>query len=489
MQSSMDRQKLIRNGLAAGVVLAGMGLALGYVRHLTRVDPFVKFNKSGSAAERLATMKDVDMRQYHGGELVGSAHVGELGMRSDRQTFDLNNVVDGVIYTKDGRLEFTAPKATWNASSLQLAVDDGGTVSNKDFDLRAPSFSVDQNQGVINVPKEIRGRFFGGRISAGSLVYNMRTGMGRTGAVTWVGKPNLQQEEVSTPTKWTFQSAGATFHKGEMETWENARATDGEVIVQGDKIERNTKTDVITATGNCLYFSAKSDLACDKVVVYRKEKRAVLSGNVRMLIKPKDEMTREVKVNEGEIPPFRPVVPESVAATGNALNESPDEKKLDEEVRSGETTRKYPTAVLATNVEYWYGKGKRRAIVTGSPQASQQLAGSRWRKAWANKVLYDGEAETLRMVSTEGKKDVRMKTSIGDDLTASWFEFSTKEGDDSWKGFGMSGDVMADDEDLPKSDKPAPADTGAKPETPPTTPPTKDPNPPAPSGGGTTGGG
>ena len=121
-------------------------------------------------------------------------------------------------------------------------------------------------------------------------------------------------------------------------------------------------------------------MACDKVVVYRKDKRAVLSGNVRMLIKPKDEMEKQVKADRGEIPVFHPQVPAEVAASAPLQGQSQEDKDLDEEVRSGKTTRKYPTVVLATNIEYWYAKGNRHAIITGNPQATQSLAENRWRR-------------------------------------------------------------------------------------------------------------
>lgn len=479
----MDRQRLIRNGLIGVVVLAGVTVSLGYARHLMRVDPFAKFDRRQPGPKDVfARMNDVDMRQYKAGQLIGQAHVGELAMRNDRETFDLTNVYDGVLYTDEGKIDFRADEATWDAGKLQLAVNSGAHVANKDFDLRVPSFTVDQRSGKLQIKREIRGKFFGGQIGAIGLQYDLNSGTGKVGPSTWVGKVNMKQDtgQAGPPTKWSFKSGGLTFYKNNLEIWQNSQATDGEVVVQGDEITRNTKTDVITATGNCLYFSAKANVACDKVVVYRKEKRAVLSGSVRMLIKPKDSMERKLVVGSGEIPPFRPVVPDGVAAQGGS-SESAEDKALDDEIRSGKTIRKYPVAILATHVDYWYGKGSRHAIVTGSPQASQQLAGTRWRKAWADKVLYDGEKETLRMVSSEGKDDVRVKSSKGDDITADWFEFSTKEGDDGWSGSRMKGDVMADeDEDLkdakgetPKTDNVLPPPDKKDDGKPPVTPPVK----------------
>ena len=101
----MDRQKLIRNGLLVGIVLAGIGLSFGYVRHLVRGDPFSRFGKvSPGSGSVMATMRDVDMRHYHKDQLIGQAHVGEVDLMSDRQTFNLERVYNGVLYTDQGKI-------------------------------------------------------------------------------------------------------------------------------------------------------------------------------------------------------------------------------------------------------------------------------------------------------------------------------------------------------------------------------------------------
>jgi hypothetical protein len=152
-------------------------------------------------------------------------------------------------------------------------------------------------------------------------------------------------------------------------------------------------------------------------------------------------------VDTGEIPPFRPNLPEHMVANAPAPSQSSDEKALDDEVRSGKTTRTYPTVILGSTVEYWYSKGNRHAVVSGSPQATQQLAGTRWRKVWATRARYDGEANSVLLESAEKKPDVRMKNSQGDDLLARSFTFSTEEGNDDWSAQDLQGTVTADNQE------------------------------------------
>ena len=467
----MDKQRLTRNATFSGLCIAGVGLAIGYGNHLLHSDPFSRFSHNAPPPQSiLAKLNNVDIVQYHKDQLVGSAHVGELDIRQDQQTYDLSKVYNGVLATDQGVVKFNADSATWDAGRLYLTVNSGAQVANKDFDLTVPSFTLDQSSGMLSVPREIRGRFFGGEITAKKFLYNVNTKDGSVGPAMWTGKPNLQDEGTDNNTKWTFNANGAVFSHNGIETWHNATATDGDVIVQAPVIERNKKTDVITATGGCLYWSKKADMACDQVVVYRQEKRAVLTGNVRMLVKPKDEMEKEVKADTGEIPVFHPEVPGSVVASNPAQGESQEDKDLDDEVRSGKTTRKYPSVILSNEVEYWYAKGNRHANITGSPQASQILANGRWRKVWATSGYYDGEKDTI-LLKRGDKQEVEMKDSIGDDILATDFLFSTQEDNEDWSGDGMHGYVIGEGtDDTDKSGAPTPTTgTGGVNPPPPTT--------------------
>ena len=71
---------------------------------------------------------------------------------------------------------------------------------------------------------------------------------------------------------------------------------DGDSIVTAPEVERNTKTDVVTCEGPVKYWSAKANLVCDHMVIYRKEKRAVLTGSVVMYVKPEDKQELDEKM-------------------------------------------------------------------------------------------------------------------------------------------------------------------------------------------------
>jgi hypothetical protein len=245
------------------------------------------------------------------------------------------------------------------------------------------------------------------------------------------------------------------------------------------------------------YFSAKADIVSDDCVIYRKEKRAVLTGHVLMYVKPKKDEDEKPKVEP--LPPFQPQTPEE--AIGKPPEKVTDEEKQKaNEIRDNKSVRDFPAIVVSEKTEYWYAKGARRAVITGSPQARQELSNSRWRLIWTNVGYYDGERETLKMVSSKSKHDTRMKNSLGDDVTAEWMLVSTKEDDDSMKGHDFAGSLVnLENEDVP-TDKPktptsAPAKStppvgspGTTPSgtTPPgTTPPgSKPPGGPPPAGSG-----
>jgi hypothetical protein len=296
-------------------------------------------------------------------------------------------------------------------------------------------------------------------MTAMNLKYRLDNKEFTAGPIRWQGVPPKEVQDVpGTQERKPWHIEGNVKTNQNTLIWTNGRATDGEIIVKSPRIEQDRKTDVLTCAGPVYYFSKKVNLVADKAVIYRKDKRAVLTGNVRMLVKPKSA----VDLTEQEIPPFRPDVPTEIAQGRPAAPQSAEaqqQKDLDDALRSSKSVRDYPSMVKAAEVDYIYAEGRRRGIITGAPEAYQEFAdGKRWRRVSSFWGIYDGEAETMRLESAPDKKEVKMKNSIGDDLIGQWFLVSTKEDDEEWEGEGVTGDVFADDDDIPPAKKtPTPA--------------------------------
>jgi hypothetical protein len=327
-------------------------------------------------------------------------------------------------------------------------------------------FAYNEATETLTVPHLIRGKLFEGDVEAYRLVYRTALDAYTVGPITWKGdlshlamasekkglltiKGDLPKTPPSSKKRtggrrWTIKAEGASRPPGDIETWTKAEATDGEVIIRADKLERNIKTDVIIASGNVRYFSKDMNALCEKVTVFRNEKRAIIEGDIQATVKPEEN----AKLEAVEITPIRPVVPPEIAQKRpTPPKRTLEDRRLDSEVHSAASRRKYPILIWAQRVEYWYAKGQRRAIIKGSPQAHQELTKGRWRHIWTHAAYYDGEKETLKLVSSAEKKDTRVRTSLGDDMLAKWFQISTREGDDTWSGEGIEGDVFVDQEE------------------------------------------
>lgn len=428
-----------------------------WVLALIRIDPFAPYRNpmDGPFGGKVSVrMDNVDIKHYSGADLVGSCTVGRLDLLKDRQSTDFYQITNGVYIGKNGRFEYQSDRAQWNAGTRRLYVLSGAKIKNKDMDLIAGAFEYNQKTGNLFIGGQIRGQFFEGTVEAQKLVYSVKNGSYQIGPTKWVGLVSLSADDTGdkpTPKrKWEFESQGTSFPAdSNTMIWTDVQATDGEVIVKASRIEHKRKEDVITATGKVLYFSDKINMSCDKAVVYRKEKRAVLSGNVQMVMKPKDKQKLEVANFE----PYKPVVPDEIAKTRPPAPDpkATNKKEIEEDIRSGKSLRKYPFTILAENIEYWYAKGSRRAVITGNPQGIQDLKEGHWRYVWTNKAFYDGENEKMKMVSSPGKQDTILKNSLGDVLTADWIEFSTKEDDETFTADKLRGTISSDEEEeLPK---------------------------------------
>jgi len=445
--------RLVKILVSVLTVAAVLGLVNKLYNVLMR-DPLARFRVTPALG---IEMKGVTVKNYQGKKLVASAKVDKVVVRQDHQFFDFLGVHNGLFSTKEGPVTFTSDSANYDAMTRQLAVDTPSHVTAKDLDATASSFMFDQESSIGKMPGLVSGTLKGGQFTGRNLTYNSNTGGYKVQKIDWFGIPPADSgtELVQTPEQKSQTSKTRWHISGEVEflngiaTYKDIRAEDGEILVTAPQGVLDQHTDVLTLSGPVYYYSEKANCVCDKAVIYRREKRAVLTGNVHMLVKPKDQE----KLQIGEIPPWRPPVPDSVAASRPAAPqsaESQQEKDLDDELRSSKTSRKYPAHAKADEVTYWYAKGSRHAIIKGSPDCYQEFPGGRWRRIVTHEGLYDGEKDELVLESTEGTRDTRMVDSLGDDLVAKRFKVSTKEDDEKYSGEQVDGIYSSDDEDLPQ---------------------------------------
>jgi lipopolysaccharide export system protein LptA len=389
-------------------------------------------------------MKDLVYTAYdEKGRLVTEAKVSEMTATRDRVSVQLTNVRDGIFHMEDkSKLKYAANAAVYNPPIKRLTGEGLLTLEGKDFRLATQEAIFDGRTNVLTISRAVRGLLGGGMVDAQALTYNLKERTGQVVGITWRGQP----PDGANPTPgaardWTV-SAERTDLRGGTYIHSKGRATDGEVIVIADRIEQNTQTQVLVATGNVRYHGRDANVTCGRATIYRRERRAVFETGVDMLIKPKDSPAPQEEV----IPPLQPVVPNDIARTLPAPSADPSARDA---VRDSENLRRYPIAVRADKVEYWYAAGQRRAVVTGNPQARQQIAGQGWRMMWAPQANYDGEREILTMNSAGSGRQVRFINSLGDDLAAVQVEVSTREGDDTMSAKDVQGTVNIEDDEIP----------------------------------------
>jgi lipopolysaccharide export system protein LptA len=262
------------------------------------------------------------------------------------------------------------------------------------------------------------------------------------------------------PGKWDIRGEDYEFKpETSIAYFTDATATDGEIIVKAPELEHNRKTDVVVVTGGATYYSPEANLFADKVTVYRKEKRAILEGHVRMLVKAEADQDKPAKVEP--IPELKRVDPDSFTIAPTELPQTPEQKKAIEDLRSTDTAKQFPTQVIADYVEYFYGKGNRKANIKGNPQARQDFTNGNWRHVWSDHAFYDGEKNLMTLYAENAEKNrARMKNSYGDDLDALWFLLSTKQDDEYNKGKDMKGHFYNTDEENEREKKKTPPTTG-----------------------------
>ncbi len=471
----MKVSSLGRTVLFSALAFATAAAVTVYVNKLSELDPFAGLRNRQDVMNPIdIQFKDVEMKHWKKGKLVTSGHIGRVDVHRDRQVYDLYNVTDGVYHTADSTFHYEGGHAIWYTAAERLNADGGVRVSGKNFDLTAPNFVYNAMTNIVEVPGPATGKLAGGITKVENVHYNISNEHFKAGPIHWEGLVaiNYQQPEKSGPPSqggksddnatrsWIIDSPDYETDKDNTDVthYKNIRATDKVSIFTSPVGTYDRKKDVIICEGPVKYWGEKANLICDHLEIYQKEKRLVATGNVVMYLKPEDKQVLDDKM---EVPPFRPVVPEEVSKDRPPPPILTDKhtKEANDELRKTDNVKKYPSTIRADKIVYWYKKGNRHAICTGSPQAQQEFPEGRWRMGWAHEADYDGEKDLLTLISSaKEKRDARMKNSIGDDGVAEKFILSTKDGDNYQHAFNFSGIFVSTDEDANSNAAKAAAD-------------------------------
>lgn len=433
-----------------GVLGAGAWWGTGALRAFMREDALadLRYQQGKSDPEVQMQMEDVVLRHYDAGKLIHQAKVGKFTVTRDRRVTRATDVTEGKVL-REGQpaFEYTATEANWDDYAKKLFATGTIRVMNKDLRFSTSELQFDEAADKVVLAKPIVGVIYGGSMKAASFEADLKTKAYRATNIVWQGqaKPEVVNRP---PRRWNVKATTFTALNEDQIEYMKPEATDGEIAVRAEKGSWDRKKDIFVATGGVRYFSREVNLIAEKVTIYRKERRAVLEGRVTMLIKPEDERKLEIV----ELQPLRPIVPEEVLKTRPT---APKASERDREVRDLNNRRRYPVRVTASAIEYFYGDGNRRANISGSPQARQELDGGRWRQIWAHSAVWNGESDVLTLSSATGAKSVRFMTSLGDDLRARSATVSTKEGEERYSISEAEGEVYSDDEDdIPRPDPP-----------------------------------
>jgi hypothetical protein len=426
--------------LLALVGLAALPVFYGGLRAFLKRDPFGYFNQQWAdpfGGNVGSVMKDVDAVIYEDGSKKASFAADQIEVRRDKQFMSLLGLENGKFFEGGKeRAGFFAQGAKFNAAEQLMMIVGAANVHGENFDFKTAEAKVDLKNERIVVPNGVIGTAFKGKIKTGKLELGFGTGRHVAEMVEWKGEPPVQG--VSQSREVSFRAARMEFTSDpNVVVYYDAEAIDESALMRAKIVTYDGSKELLTLEGGTEYYGPEAIMTAPKIVVNRKLKKAVASGaagTVYLLVKPE---------NEKGIPSKQPAQPELPPGLSQ-----PDDT---DELRSSKNLRKYPIIVTSSNVEYFYTKGSKRAIITGSPKATQQLAGGSWREVIAPRAEYEEEKELLSLFSNGNSKDVRLRNSAGDEFVALSVQIVTTSGKERMSGKGIEGVMKVRDQEIPRS--------------------------------------
>lgn len=420
---------------SALALLCIAGLAWS-VHRLQQVDPFARFNPAYADAgmgNTLIRLSETEVIARQLDRPLWKLRVQRVDLSRDRQRWFLDGVREAVLY-EDGKpmWRLTAANAWYEGASRHLAVKDA-RLRGEPVQLYCAEATWRDQSRELQCQGDVRGtlkdgeftalalRYFGGekRLVAEGVTLVLRTAQSLV-AFLQPEPPQAQRNENAPKTRRvevTFQRLEE--QQGKTRIGQGLVIRDGDTVMTADRAEQDIEAQVIHATGNLRVTDPRVELSADRLTIELKEKRALLEGNVKILVKPKQP--------DGESP-----------------------QPTAEETRSLRTEMREPVQISCDRAENLYQK--KVITLTGNLKMVQVLKeGGKTRTLTAQKAVYNSRTEQVQLVG-----DVVGADEKGQEISAPEIMVSVKEGDE-WLRISQPGRmvILVEEEEEGEGESPA----------------------------------
>ncbi len=416
------------------------GLAVS-IHRLQQIDPFARLNPAYAQAGMgnvVVRFSETEIRARQLNRLLWRMKVQRIDLARDRQTWLVDGVREAVLY-EDGRpaWRLTAAGARYEGASRFLQIAEAH-LKGDPVQLYCSQATWRDQTRELQCAGTVRGSLRDGEFTAQSLRYLGWEKRLIAEQVHLLIHTSLQpiaflQEEPSRTQANDRQTrtrrVEVTFQRieeqqGKTRIGEGLVIRDGDTVMTADRAEQDIEAQIIHATGNLRVTDPRVELSADRLTIELKDKRAVLEGNVTILVKPKQ-------------------------------SEQANAQPVEEETRSLRTEMREPVQITCDRAENLYQK--KIITLTGNLKMVQTLRESgKTRTLTAEKAVYNSRTEQVQLVGKVYAVDEK-----GQELSAPEVLVSVKEGDE-WLKITQPGKLVIlveeeeEEETTPAPSSPAP---------------------------------
>lgn len=408
------------------------------VHRLQQIDPFARLNPfyaDAGMGNVLVRFTDTEVRARQLNQLLWRMKVKRADLSRDRQRWLIDGVQEAVLYDNGKPAwRLTAAQAVYEGASRFLQVADARLYGNPVQITCSQATWRDQTR-ELQCMGIIRGSLRDGEFTAQALRYRggekrlvaegvrlvMHTSLEPIAFLqTEPPKQNASDKQTKTR-RVEVEFKRLEEQQGKTRIGEGLVIRDGDTVMTADRAEQDIEAQVIHATGNLRVTDPRVELSADRLTIELKEKRAILEGNVQILVKPKE-------------------------------SQQANAQPTSEETRSLKTEMREPVQITCDRAENLYQK--KIITLTGNLKMVQLLKeNGKTRTLTAQKAIYNSRTEQVQLVG-----DVHGVDEKGQELTAPEILVSVKEGDE-WLKITQPGKmvIFVEEEEETAEETPTPA--------------------------------